>query len=174
LSDVRPEKTKLSSEVLLLVLLREGTSESSAPSSGIISWPGDDPLNPGNQISGAPRHRRDAVSRRSNDVCCGRGESVADISFCEFEPDSPGKSDTMYREFERTALDAIIDDLPALAIYLPSSPFLRNLAPSSSFWANPPRAQQGPDGRPALSRATTWRTSAPRLAHEDSKEDLDV
>ena len=50
----------------------------------------------------------------------------------------------------------------------------RNLAPSSSFWANPPRAQQGPDGRPALSRATTWRTSAPRLAHEDSKEDLDV
>ena len=49
----------------------------------------------------------------------------------------------------------------------------RNLAPSSSFWANPPRAQQG-DGRPALSRATTWRTSAPRLAHEDSKEDLDV
>ena len=50
---------------------------------------------------------------------------------------------------------------------------LRNLAPSSSFWANPPRAQQG-DGRPALSRATTWRTSAPRLAHEDSKEDLDV
>ena len=50
----------------------------------------------------------------------------------------------------------------------------RNLAPSSSFWANPPRAQQGPDGRPALSRATTWRTSAPRLAHEDSKEDLNV
>ena len=46
----------------------------------------------------------------------------------------------------------------------------RNLASSSSFWANPPRAQQ----RPALSRATTWRTSAPRLATEDEKEDLHV
>ena len=46
----------------------------------------------------------------------------------------------------------------------------RNLASSSSFWANPPRAQQ----RPALSRATTWRTSAPRLATEDEKEDLNV
>ena len=50
---------------------------------------------------------------------------------------------------------------------------LPTFSSSSSFWANPPRAQQG-DGRPALSRATTWRTSAPRLAHEDSKEDLDV
>ena len=46
----------------------------------------------------------------------------------------------------------------------------RNLAPSSSFWANPPRAQQ----RPALSRENTWRTSAPRLATEDSKQDLNV
>ncbi|CAH0365874.1 unnamed protein product [Pelagomonas calceolata] len=46
----------------------------------------------------------------------------------------------------------------------------RNLASSSSFWANPPRAQQ----RPTLSRENTWRTSAPRLAHEDSKEDLNV
>ena len=46
----------------------------------------------------------------------------------------------------------------------------RNLASSSSFWVNPPRAQQ----RPALSRETTWRTSAPRLATEDSKDDLNV
>ena len=46
----------------------------------------------------------------------------------------------------------------------------RNLASSSSFWANPPRAQQ----RPVLSRENTWRTSAPRLATEDSKDDLNV
>ena len=46
----------------------------------------------------------------------------------------------------------------------------RNLASSSSFWANQPRAQQ----RPALSRENTWRTSAPRLATEDSKQDLNV
>ena len=61
---------------------------------------------------------------RFHDVCCGRGESVAGISFCELAPDEPGKSDTVYREFERTAFDAIIDDLPALEIYVPSSPFL--------------------------------------------------
>ena len=28
--------------------------------------------------------------------------------------------------------------------------------------------------RPVLSRGTTWRTSAPRLAHEDSKDDVNV
>ena len=78
-----------------------------------------------------PRNFVDASgSGRFHDVCCGRGESVAGISFCEFEPDSPGKSDTMYREFERMALDAIIDDLPALEIYLPSSSFLAEASES--------------------------------------------
>ena len=74
---------------------------------------------------------------RFHDVCCGRGASVADISFCAFEPDEPGKSDTMYLEFERTAFDDIIEALPTLALYVPSSPFLAEA--SESVAGSPPR-----------------------------------
>ena len=78
-----------------------------------------------------PRNFVDASGKgRFHDVCCGRGESVAGISFCDYQPSEPGKSDTMYREFERTAFDDIIDALPALEIYVPSSPFLAEASES--------------------------------------------
>ena len=50
----------------------------------------------------------------------------------------------------------------------PSSPF--SPRPTSPFQTHSSLAS----ARPVLSRGTTWRTSAPRLAHDDSKEDLNV
>ena len=50
----------------------------------------------------------------------------------------------------------------------PSSPF--SPRPTSPFQTRPSLAS----ARPVLSRGTTWRTSAPRLAHEDSKDDVNV
>ena len=50
----------------------------------------------------------------------------------------------------------------------PSSPF--SPRPTSPFQTHSSLAS----ARPVLSRGTTWRASAPRLAHDDSKEDLYV
>ena len=63
-------------------------------------------------------------------MCCGRGDSVAGISFCDYQPSEPGKSDTMYREFERAAYYDIIEALPDFELYVPSSPFLAEASES--------------------------------------------
>ena len=45
---------------------------------------------------------------------------------------------------------------------------------SRGIQTNSSLASEVSSARPVLSRATTWRTSAPRLANEDSKQDLNV
>ena len=80
---------------------------------------------------GVPRNFVDASGTgRFHDVCCGRGDSVAGISFCDYQPSEPGKSDTMYREFERAAYYDIIEALPDFELYVPSSPFLAEASES--------------------------------------------
>jgi len=64
------------------------------------------------------------------DVCCGRGDSAAGVTFCDYSPDEPGVVDASYMSVSTPDWIALTSGLPVLEKTLAASPFLSEAAES--------------------------------------------
>jgi len=66
------------------------------------------------------------------DKCCGLGDSVGGITFCNPVPDVPGVVDAEFKKMELDVFHELFDPLPPLMTITPDSPFLSEAAESAS------------------------------------------